>query len=64
MSNQVVLVTGVPTGIGRAAALAFGKKGAKVVVSGRRDEAGRELVKELQSLGAEAEFNLHSCAAR
>jgi NAD(P)-dependent dehydrogenase (short-subunit alcohol dehydrogenase family) len=56
MSNQVVLVTGALTGIGRAAAIAFGKKGAKVVVSGRRDEAGRELAKELRSLGAEAEF--------
>jgi NAD(P)-dependent dehydrogenase (short-subunit alcohol dehydrogenase family) len=56
MSNQVVLITGALTGIGRAAAIAFGKKGAKVVVSGRRDEAGHELAKELRSLGAEAEF--------
>ncbi|HEY1927970.1 MAG TPA: glucose 1-dehydrogenase [Caulobacteraceae bacterium] len=56
MSNQVVLVTGALTGIGRAAAIAFGKKGVKVVVSGRRDEAGLELAKELRSLGAEAEF--------
>ena len=56
MSNQVVLITGALTGIGRAAAIAYGKKGAKVVVSGRRDEAGRELAKELRSLGADAEF--------
>src|ERR1700756_4204683 len=56
MSTQVVLITGALTGIGRAAAVAFARKGAKVVVSGRRDEAGRELAKELQSLGAEAEF--------
>jgi NAD(P)-dependent dehydrogenase (short-subunit alcohol dehydrogenase family) len=56
MSTQVVLITGGLTGIGRAAAVAFAKKGAKVVVSGRRDEAGRELVKELRSFGSEAEF--------
>jgi NAD(P)-dependent dehydrogenase (short-subunit alcohol dehydrogenase family) len=56
MSTQVVLITGALTGIGRAAALAFARKGAKVVVSGRRDEAGRALAKELRSLGAEAEF--------
>ncbi|MDB5458970.1 MAG: transporter [Caulobacteraceae bacterium] len=56
MSTQVVLITGALTGIGRAAAVAFAKKGAKVVVSGRRDEAGHALVKELQALGAEAEF--------
>src|ERR1700691_421499 len=56
MSNSVVLITGGLTGIGRAAAVAFAKKGAKVVVAGRRDEAGKALVKELRSLGAEAEF--------
>jgi len=56
MSNPVVLITGGLTGIGRAAAVAFAKKGAKVVVAGRRDEAGKALVKELRSLGSEAEF--------
>ena len=56
MNTQVVLITGGLTGIGRAAALAFAKKGAKVVVAGRRDEAGKALVKELRSLGSEAEF--------
>src|SRR5467141_3355583 len=56
MSTQVVLITGGLTGIGRAAAVAFARKGAKVVVSGRRDEAGKALVKELRSLGSEAEF--------
>src|SRR2546428_9512501 len=56
MSNPVVLITGGLTGIGRAAAVAFAKKGSKVVVAGRRDEAGKELVKELRSFGSEAEF--------
>jgi NAD(P)-dependent dehydrogenase (short-subunit alcohol dehydrogenase family) len=56
MSSSVVLITGGLTGIGRAAAVAFAKKGAKVVVAGRRDEVGQALAKELRSLGAEAEF--------
>src|ERR1700730_13373973 len=56
MSNPVVLITGGLTGSGRAAAIAFAKKGAKVVVAGRRDEAGKALVKELRSFGSEAEF--------
>src|SRR6202049_306599 len=56
MSNSVVLITGAWTGIGRAAAIAFAKKGANLVVAGRRDEAGKALVKELRSFGSEAEF--------
>src|SRR5467141_2907607 len=56
MSTQVVLITGGLTGIGRAAAVAFARKGAKVVVAGRRDEAGKALAKELRSFGSEAEF--------
>ena len=56
MGTQVVLITGALTGIGRAASIAFAKKGAKIVVSGRHDEAGHDLVKELRSFGSEAEF--------
>src|SRR4030095_1145690 len=56
MNKPVVLITGALTGMGRAAAVAFANKGAKVVVAGRRDEAGKALAKELHSLGAEAEF--------
>ncbi|SHG39279.1 SDR family NAD(P)-dependent oxidoreductase [Bradyrhizobium erythrophlei] len=56
MSNPVVLITGALTGIGRATALAFANEGARVVVSGRRDDAGQALVSELRAAGAEAEF--------
>lgn len=56
MSIQVALITGALTGIGRVTAVAFAQVGARVVVSGRRDEAGRALAAELRDLGAEAEF--------
>jgi len=56
MSSPVVLITGALTGIGRAAAVVFAKEGSRVVVSGRRDKQGQELVAELQALGAEAFF--------
>jgi NAD(P)-dependent dehydrogenase (short-subunit alcohol dehydrogenase family) len=56
MSNPVVLITGALTGIGRATALAFANEGARVVVSGRRDDAGQALASELRAAGAEAEF--------
>jgi NAD(P)-dependent dehydrogenase (short-subunit alcohol dehydrogenase family) len=54
MSNPAVLITGALTGIGRATA--FANEGARMVVSGRRDDAGEALVTELRSLGAQAEF--------
>src|SRR3982075_157091 len=56
MSSPVVLITGALTGIGRAAATIFAQQGAHIVVSGRRDRQGQELVAELQGLGAEAIF--------
>ena len=42
MKNQIVLVTGALTGIGRATALAFAQEGANFVVSGRQDDKGRD----------------------
>jgi NAD(P)-dependent dehydrogenase (short-subunit alcohol dehydrogenase family) len=56
MSDQVVLITGALTGIGRAAAIIFAQEGARIVVSGRRDKEGQALVAKLQGLGAEAIF--------
>jgi len=56
MASPVVVITGALTGIGRATALAFAKEGARVVISGRREEEGKKLVAELRKLGAEAEF--------
>jgi NAD(P)-dependent dehydrogenase (short-subunit alcohol dehydrogenase family) len=56
MKNPVVLITGALAGIGRATALAFANEGARIVISGRRDDAGQALVGELRALGAEAEF--------
>jgi NAD(P)-dependent dehydrogenase (short-subunit alcohol dehydrogenase family) len=56
MSAPVVLITGGLTGIGRAASFAFAKAGSRVVVSGRKPDAGEALVSELRALGSEAEF--------
>jgi NAD(P)-dependent dehydrogenase (short-subunit alcohol dehydrogenase family) len=56
MATPVVLITGALTGIGRATAFAFAETGAKLVVSGRHDDAGAALASELLATGAKAEF--------
>ncbi|CAN7699797.1 glucose 1-dehydrogenase [Caballeronia sp. LjRoot29] len=56
MAKQVVLITGALTGIGHATAVAYAKLGAKIVVSGRHENAGAKVRVELEALGAEAEF--------
>lgn len=56
MSSPVVLITGALAGIGRASAIAFAKSGYRIVISGRREDAGQALATELSGLGAEVEF--------
>jgi NAD(P)-dependent dehydrogenase (short-subunit alcohol dehydrogenase family) len=56
MSTPVVLITGALTGIGRATAQAYAQEGAKLVVSGRHEQKGDSLARELRALGADAEF--------
>jgi NAD(P)-dependent dehydrogenase (short-subunit alcohol dehydrogenase family) len=56
MSTPVVLITGALTGIGRATALAYAHEGARLIVSGRNEQKGDSLARELRALGAEAEF--------
>ena len=56
LANKVALITGGNAGIGRAAAIEFAKQGAKVVVSGRREKEGHEVIAEIKALGGEAIF--------
>lgn len=54
--GKVVLVTGGATGIGRAAALAFGRRGALVVIAGRRQSEGDKAVADLAACGGHGRF--------
>jgi NAD(P)-dependent dehydrogenase (short-subunit alcohol dehydrogenase family) len=54
--GKVVLLTGGNAGIGRAAAIEFARQGAKVVLSGRREKEGAEVIAEINASGGEALF--------
>lgn len=54
LSGQVALVTGTTSGLGRRFALVLAACGAKVVVTGRREERLQELAAEIRAAGGEA----------
>ena len=56
--DKVVVITGGATGIGFGYAKAFAKEGAKVVLSGRREDRLQQAADELQQMGAEARWIL------
>ena len=54
LNEQVVVVLGAASGIGRLTALEFGRAGAKVVVAARDKEALDSLITEIETAGGEA----------
>jgi NAD(P)-dependent dehydrogenase (short-subunit alcohol dehydrogenase family) len=56
MSGRRALITGGTSGIGRATAEALAHEGAHVLISGRSEARGAEVVAAIEAAGGEAEF--------
>jgi len=54
--KQTVIITGGTTGIGKATAMAFGKKGYNVVITSRNENKEKSIVAEFQEKGLEVTF--------
>src|SRR6516164_7407641 len=54
--GKVALVTGGTSGIGKTTAIEFAHAGAKVVLTGRREKEGAEVVRQIKKLGGDAAF--------
>ncbi len=62
INEQVVVVFGASSGIGRIAALDFAKRGAKVVVAARSESGLKSLVEEIETGGGEAYYQIADAA--
>jgi NAD(P)-dependent dehydrogenase (short-subunit alcohol dehydrogenase family) len=56
LSGRRALVTGGTSGIGRATAEALARAGAHVLISGRSEARGAEVVEAIEAAGGEAQF--------
>jgi NAD(P)-dependent dehydrogenase (short-subunit alcohol dehydrogenase family) len=54
LAGKTAIVTGSTSGIGRATALLFAQEGANVVVTGRREALGAQVVQEIVDAGGQA----------
>ncbi|MGB2691513.1 MAG: SDR family oxidoreductase [Thermodesulfobacteriota bacterium] len=56
LENKIALITGGGTGVGKATALLFAKEGAKVIITGRREQVLKEAAGEIRAEGLNIEY--------
>lgn len=58
LKNKKAIITGGSRGLGKATAIAFGKLGIDVAITGRNEEKLQETVSELKTLGVNAVYEV------
>ena len=56
LNNKVTIITGATSGIGKATALLFAQEGAKVIITGRRQDHGKQVESEIQASEGVCQF--------
>lgn len=56
LDGKIALITGATSGMGRASAYSLAEEGATVIVVGRNEERGKEVVDNIVSKGGKADF--------